>query len=316
MRGLRRVSIIIGKIIFILGSLWLASTMLQKNIFTQHKAVLAQSDIRHINCNPSNGSGGLAAGTYDTTIAGQPAIVIVSQNYNPATPTYLSFYLHGDGGGYNFYSSNGSNLNNFVDDQGWIYVAPQSFTDPGSGITRWWAAGVGSDNSGIEANAQLLEDVIEDMFANYNICQNVLLGYSASGGSWFYDAYFYPTRGAEYPAFININCGSSGIDTNWEFFSFYDDLLAVLTNGDAMNRTQLHYTVGTDDFLYDEVQDAAPFYESLGFDVTTDILQDVAHCAFDISDKTIAYWTDVDNKINLLSAPLNDEVYLPILRFD
>lgn len=263
----------------------------------------AQVGARAIACNPSGGSGGLAAGTYDTTLLGRPALIIVSENYDPATPTLLSFYLHGDGGGYQFYAGEGRALNQFVRDQGWIYVSVQSNLDPESGITRWWGSGVSSNeagNAGIEENAQLLENVFEDMFAKYNLCKNILLGHSASGGSWFYDGYFVPTRGDRYPAFMNLNCGSSGIDPNWSFFPFYDNLLTFNQDAAIQNRTQMHYTVGTTDFLYDEAQDAVPHYQGLGFNVTTDYLDMVGHCDFSISDKTIAYWQAVDQSVEIL----------------
>ena len=274
----------------------------------QFSRAQAQPDTRTIECNPSNGSGGLAPGTYsDTTIAGQPAVVIVSENYDPSEPTVLTFYLHGDGGGYTFYSQDGRPLNDLVRNNGWIFVSPQSFTDAGSGTTRWWGAGVSGNaagNAGIEANAQLLEDVFEEMFAKYNLCRNVLMGHSASGGSWFYDGYFVPSRGDRYPAFMNIGCGSSGIDSGWSFFPFYDNLNSFKDDNGIQNRTQLHYTIGDQDFLFDEAEDAVPHYQGLGFDVTTDFLTDVTHCAFDLAGKTIEYWTAVDNAITISTEPV------------
>ncbi|MFK7805743.1 MAG: hypothetical protein AB8G95_29200 [Anaerolineae bacterium] len=275
----------------------------------------AQLDSRTIECNPSNGSGGLAPGTYaDTTIAGQPAIVVVSENYDPATPTFLAFYLHGDGGGYNFYSQDGRPLNNLIRDNGWIFVSPQSFVDSDSGVTRWWGGGVSSNatgNAGIEANAQLLEDVIEDMYSKYNLCQNVLLGHSASGGSWFYDGYFVPTRGDRYPAFMNIACGSSGITNSWAGFPFYSNLLTFNDNASIQNRTQMHYTIGDEDFLFAPAERAIPHYQGRGFNVTTDILPGVEHCDFDLSAKTIEYWTNVNNSITLSNGPVSTSTPSP-----
>lgn len=270
--------------------------------------VQAQPGSRTIECNPSNGSGGLAPGTYsDTTIAGQPAVVIVSENYDPSTPTVLTFYLHGDGGGYTFFSQDGRPLNQLVRNNGWIFVSPQSFTDAESDVTRWWGGGVSGNpagNASIEANGQLLEDVFEEMFSKYNLCRNILLGHSASGGSWFYDGYFIPTRGDRYPAFMNIGCGSSGIDDGWSGFPFYDNLNTFKDNGAIQNRTQLHYTIGDEDFLFSRAEDAVPHYQGLGFDVTTDFMPGVAHCDFDLSAKTIDYWTAVNNSITISNDPV------------
>jgi len=270
---------------------------------------------RTISCNPSGGSGGLAPGTYaDTTLFGQSVVIIVSENYDPSTPTLLTFYLHGDGGGYTFYSQDGRPLNQLVRDNGWIYVAPQAPQLEG-GSHAWYSTGVSTSDAGnanIEANAQLFENILEDMFAKYNICQNILLGHSASGGSWFYDAYFIPTRGDQYPAFMNLACGSSGINAEgfWPSAPFYDDLLAFKDDAAIQNRTHLHYTIGNQDFLYDEAERAVPHYQSLGFDVTTDFLDMVGHCDFDLSAKTIDYWAAVNNAITISNDPI-DETPMP-----
>ena len=275
--------------------------------------VSAQVNItdRTIYCNPSGGSGGLAPGTYsDTTLFGQPVIIIVSENYDPSTPTLLAFYLHGDGGGYQFYSQDGRPLNQLIRNNGWIYVAPQA-TELSDGYFPWYSDGVStssSGNVGIEANAQFFENLLEDMFAKYNICKNILLGHSASGGSWFYDAYFVPTRGDKYPAFMNLACGSSGINAEgfWPFAPFYANLNNFKDDAAIQNRTQLHYTIGDQDFLYDEAIEAVPHYQSLGFDVTTDYLAGVGHCAFDLSSKTIDYWTAVNNAVTISDTPVDE----------
>ena len=285
-------------------------------LITQFDAASAQANVsdRTIYCNPSGGSGGLASGTYsDTTLFGQPVVIIVSENYDPSTPTLLAFYLHGDGGGYQFYSQDGRPLNNLIRDNGWIYVAPQA-TELNDGYYPWYSTGVSSNsagNAGIEANAQFFENVLEDMFAKYNICKNILLGHSASGGSWFYDAYFVPTRGDEYPAFMNLACGSSGISSSWAAFPFYDNLNNFKDDATIQNRTQMHYTIGDQDFLFDEAERAVPHYDGLGFDVTTDFMEDVTHCNFDLSAKTIDYWTAVNNAVTVSDTPIGEPTATP-----
>ncbi|MEM8862220.1 MAG: hypothetical protein AAGD96_28195 [Chloroflexota bacterium] len=278
--------------------------------------VAAQANIsdRTIYCNPSGGSGGLAPGTYsDTTLFGQPVIIIVSENYDPSTPTLLAFYLHGDGGSYQFYSQDGRPLNQLIRDNGWIYVAPQA-TELSDGYFPWYSSGISGNeagNVGIEANAQFFENVLEDMFAKYNLCQDILLGHSASGGSWFYDAYFIPTRGDEYPAFMNLACGSSGINSGWTGFPFYSNLNTFKDDAQIQGRTQLHYTIGDADFLFDEAERAVPHYQDLGFDVTTDFMSGVEHCKFDLSAKTIDYWTTVNNAVTVSDTPISDPTPIP-----
>lgn len=273
-------------------------------------SVEAQLESRTIECNPSNGSGGLAPGTYaDTTIDGQPAVVVVSENYDPSEPTVLAFYLHGDGGGYTYYSQDGRPLNQLIRDNGWIYVAPQA-PELNDDYFPWYSTGVSTGEAGnanIEANAQFLENVFEEMFSNYNLCRNILLGHSASGGSWFYDGYFVPSRGDRYPAFMNLGCGSSGINAEgfWPSTPFYSNLNTFKDDPEIQNRTQMHYTIGDQDFLYDEALRAVPHYQDLGFDVTTDYLADVAHCAYDLPAKTIDYWTGVNNAVTLSNAPMS-----------
>ncbi|MEM9775996.1 MAG: hypothetical protein AAF902_15575 [Chloroflexota bacterium] len=302
------------QVLFVFSILFLG-LMAISTVQFDHVSAQANVTDRTIYCNPSGGSGGLAPGTYsDTTLFGQPVIIIVSENYDPSTPTLLTFYLHGDGGGYDFYSQDGRPLNQVVRDNGWIYVAPQSYLDTESGRNRWWAAGIsGSEagNAGIEANAQLLEDIFEEMFAKYNICQDILLGHSASGGSWFYDAYFVPTRGDEYPAFMNLGCGSSGISSSWTGFPFYSNLNTFKDNAAIQNRTQLHYTIGDQDFLFAGAERAVPHYRDLGFDVTTDFLADVEHCAFDLSAKTVDYWMAVNNSVTVSDAPIGEPTSTP-----
>ena len=75
---------------------------------------------------PTSGSGGLPVRRHEVTIAGQPALIMVGKGYDPAVPTHLAYYLHGDEGGYRFFSSANSPVGQLVDEEGWIYVAPQA----------------------------------------------------------------------------------------------------------------------------------------------------------------------------------------------
>ncbi len=132
-----------------------------------------------LNCNPSGGTGGLGVGTHDTTIAGHPATVIVGAGYDPSKPTYLALYLHGDEGGYNFHTSSFSPINQFINTNSWIYVAPQAAKATNGDYYPWDGRGGGS----IEANETQVKDIFEHMFTNYNVCRDILFGGSVSGGS-------------------------------------------------------------------------------------------------------------------------------------
>lgn len=243
-----------------------------------------------LNCNPSGGAGGLGLGTHDTTIAGQPATVIVGQGYDPAKPTYLAFYLHGDEGGYNFHTNPFNLINQFINDNSWIYVAPQAPKALDGDYYPWDGRGGGS----IAANETLVKAVLEHMFANYNVCRNILFGASVSGGSWFYDIYFYPNNGAQYPAFMNLVCGSGGVSAASNFFGSYDKLVDLSGNADVKARSEFKYTIGDGDFMYDNALNSVATYSGLGFSVITDYLPGVSHClngaGVSSSEKIRDYW--------------------------
>ena len=110
---------------------------------------LASQVAPEVTCNPTGGSGGLGAGTHDTTIAGQPATVIVGAGYTPAKPTYLALYLHGDEGGYNFHTSSFNEINQFINNNNWVYVAPQVYKATDGDYYPWDGRGGGSiENKG------------------------------------------------------------------------------------------------------------------------------------------------------------------------
>ena len=256
-----------------------------------------------LGCNPTGGSGGLPVGTHDVVLAGRPATIIVGQGYDPATPTYLAYYLHGDEGGYNFHTSPFNVVNQFINANRWIYVAPQAPPDPTNAAVFPWD---GRNGGSISGNAAQVRDVLDDMFAKYNVCRDILFGAGVSGGSWFYDAYFFPHNGVQYPAFFNLNCGASGINDTW---FWYQSLVVVSNNAEAKARSEMKYTIGTNDFLYNNALVSVPTYTSLGFSVSTEYLQDVGHCAYNTGEKIRDYW---QAKFTLLTNPIF--VYLPFVK--
>ncbi|MCL4832547.1 MAG: hypothetical protein KJZ86_08910 [Caldilineaceae bacterium] len=246
----------------------------------------ATPDSNQLRCNPTGGSGGLAAGTHDVTLAGRPATIIVGEGYDPATPTFLAYYLHGDGGNYQFHANTNNVVNTFIRQNGWIYVAPQA-PAASEGYHPWHGpSGIPSPEA--DANLQLIADVLDAMFAQYNVCRDVVFGSGASGGAWFYDAYWFPNRGGEYPAFTILNCGASGINSGSG--SRYTKLQTLSQNPEIVRRSEFQYTIGTQDFLHDEALISVQTISALGFSVSTEYLEGVTHCAYSTSTKTRDYW--------------------------
>lgn len=243
-------------------------------------------DPNQLRCNPTGGSGGLAPGTHDITIAGRPANVIVGDGYDPAKPTFLAYYLHGDGGNHQFHAHPNNVVNTFVRANGWVYVAPQA-PAVSNGYHPWHGpSGIPSPEA--DANLELIANVLNEMFAKYNVCRDVVFGSGASGGSWFYDGYWFPNRGGDYPAFTILNCGSSGISSGWG--SLYSKLQALSQNPAIVRRSEFQYTIGTADFLYNNAVTASQTVGGLGFSAPTNFMDGVAHCAYSTSTTTRDYW--------------------------
>ncbi len=215
--------------------------------------------------NPTFGSGGLAPGNYVTTVAGLQASVVVSDNYDPQTPTYLSFHVHGDVSAWWVFGNKPNNdVTKFINDQGWIFVAPES---PNGGQS-WW------DNENGD-HRQALADVLDEMFASYNVCRDTVIGSAGSGGSEFWTRMFFPRKGGQYPAHMLINCGGNDVNGNAA------DLQRVQEFGDdpAINaRTSLYFLYGSEDSLVPLIEQSIDMYTEAGFDVTVDKLEGAGHC--------------------------------------
>ncbi|MDX1523469.1 MAG: LamG domain-containing protein, partial [Anaerolineae bacterium] len=191
-----------------------------------------------LTCNPTNGSGGLAPGSYVTTVAGLDAAVVVGDGYNPNTPTYLAYFLHGDGGNYDPYASTSNEINQYINEQDWIFVSPLAPNGQ-----KWWDEWVGDHNV---AFAQ----VLDEMFANYNVCRDIVFGSGGSGGAEFLTSYFFPALGATYPAHMVLTCGGGQDDGN----SFTRQQVEAHSQMPAVvNNTTFDYVFGTEDYLYSSV---------------------------------------------------------------
>ncbi|HMN30580.1 MAG TPA: hypothetical protein PKE45_20685, partial [Caldilineaceae bacterium] len=253
-------------------------------------------------CNPSGGAGGLEPGTHDVMLAGHPATIIVGDAYTSTTPTFLAYYLHGDEGGYDIHANTENVVNQFIRTNGWVYVAPQA-PALSAGYYPWTSNGIPSP--GADANLQEIVDVLEDMFAHYNVCRNVLFGGSHSGGSWFYDAYVFPNKGGEYPSYFNLNCGAAGVtgDGFWTDTGLYQKLQALSADPDILARAEFKFSAGDADFLYPYAVTSSGTLTDLGFMVSTDFFPGVDHCGYDISTSVRDYWQQKSSSLTLPDKP-------------
>jgi len=217
----------------------------------------------------SGGNSGLAPGEHFVTIGGRPARIYVGDGYNPSTPTFLAWYLHGDEGGYDYTA-----MDAFIDTMDWVLVAPRAPQGIVNPTTYQWDA---SDGGSQSSNLAQIQGVLDHMITNYNVYTNFHFGAGASGGSWFYD--LYASSLSDYPTYFNLNCGAVGLSS-----------VAPPASATYVANSELHYTIGTDDFLFGGARESAPTYEAAGYQVGTDFLIDVSHCGYNTGASTVAYW--------------------------
>ena len=216
-------------------------------------------------------------------MAGLNAVVVVGDGYNPQEPTYLAFYLHGDEGGYLQFQSPHSSLTKFVKGRGWVFIAPQS---PNAGDS-WWSNWQGDHN---EALAQ----AFAEMKAKYNVCHNLVFGSTLSGGSTFWARTFFPNQGGQHPAYTVMLCG--GVLPNKE------DRLKVTALGQnptIVAQSSFEFVYGSEDFLYNNIQQTINLYTEAGFEVSKEEIPEVGHCVPNFSSHIITHWTARANKLGV-----------------
>lgn len=233
-------------------------------------------------CNPTGGSGGFAPGRYETTVGGLNATVVVGEGYHPGTPTYLGFFIHGDNGSWTKFQTSSNPVTQFVNQHNWIFVAPQS---PNGGQS-WWTSWSGDHN---EAFAH----VLDEMFAKYNVCRNVVFGSSGSGGSEFWTTYFFPEEGDRYPAHTVIGCGGDdGLGSAGD-----RKIIALGQDPNVVARSTFEYVYGTEDYLYNLIQQSIEIYTEAGFTVYVHEIPGAGHCNRwtdeglpNLSERIAQYW--------------------------
>jgi hypothetical protein len=213
-------------------------------------------------CTPTGGAGGLAPGRYLTTVAGLNAAVVVPPGYNPARPTYLGFFIHGDGAVYDGFVKASNPVTQFVTARNWILVSPLSPNGQ-----SWWANRVGDHNLA-------LARVFDEMFARYNVCRNVVFGATGSGGSEFWTSYFFPAKGGTYPAHTVVACGGNdGHDSLSR-----QQILTLGRNPNVVARSTFDFVYGTADRLVPGILQAIELYSRAGFDVPVEAIPQGGHC--------------------------------------
>ncbi len=244
-------------------------------------------------CNPTNGSGGLKPGIHDVTVAGMKTTIVVGEDYDPSTPTYLTFHLHGDGGKIvdSFLSSSNA-VTKYVDKQGWIFVAPQA---PNS-ENIWWTKYNGD-------HVEKFADVLDHMFAKYNVCRDIVLGSSGSGGGVFWAGQFFVDKGDEYPAHVVMSCGASVANS-----SDRKKVEALGKDPEIVSRATFFQYYGAKDKIVppSSIEGNISMYEKAGFNVDSLKLSNGGHCNEwkdqgypGQSDRIVEKWSDWADEFGL-----------------
>lgn len=208
-------------------------------------------------------------------------------------PYTLGVYLHGDGAG--AYNSNSAvkRMLTLADAKNVLQIAVLA----PNGCSWWQTPSTPFDSSCMNTGAQqrdtsglnthALAGVIEAVRAAYDVRDDRLLYYAASGGSIFLTRYFVPIYGSSYPGAMAITCGGERPDET-DFSWPYDD-------AEQRGSSQLFFVWGDQDALAPDVQSAASGYAAWGFPVDEEVLAGIGHCggAFDAHAQALEVWTQV-----------------------
>ena len=130
---------------------------------------------------------------------------------------------------------------------------------------------------------QAFANVLDKMFAQYNVCRNIVFGTTGSGGSEFWTSQFFPAKGSQYPAHTVIACGGSGGPR--------DKITSLGRIAELVNRSTFYYVYGTKDNLAGGIQSSIQSYSSAGFDVRVKKLEGAGHCN-KWQDQNLPSWPD------------------------
>ncbi len=180
----------------------------------------------------------------------------IPDDLSPTKPYGLSIYLHGDGGG----------------DYSWVFdsLVKTSKKQNLIGIVvkapnierRWYNGGL--------ANAKFLDELIEkELLAKYNIDKTRIYFIGTSGGSQFLSGQFIPNYGSKYNSGALLLCGGP---KNWQN--------TISSTPEFISKFKFYWYSGTNDFLYDQIQDGIEYYKGLGMQVDSEMIPGGSHCTF------------------------------------
>lgn len=234
-------------------------------------------------CKPSNGSGGRQPGLYETELAGLPAALYVGKRYDPTKPTFLTFYVHGDEGDYQTLAMRPL-IRKLMDEQGWIHVGVKAPNLYGESYISW-------KEGDFEQKARMLAAAFDELFAQYNLCQGLLLGAGASGGSTMFTRIFIPLLSERYPSYFVANCGGLYPPESVLSSTDTDDLLAIYgRTPEIAGRIGIVFMYSDNDFVAEEVKRAIDGYRINGIQTEVIKTDSPGHCGTFVEPTVLSHW--------------------------
>jgi hypothetical protein len=222
-----------------------------------------------VSCTPTKGSGGLGVTPGEgkvVTIAGLSVGVIVGPNYDEHKPTYLAYYIHGDGAGdwSDFVDKQKDGMTLLAKKHNWIFITPLAPNE-----TSWWKNHKGD-------HVAKFAEVLDVVFKKYNVCRETVLGASGSGGGVFLSGQFFPDKGGNYPVHAVLACGANPSNTA--------DKKAVEALGKipyVVKNSTFYYIYGTKDTQVSptKIESSMTMYKDAGFTVKGFKLEGHGHCS-------------------------------------
>jgi pimeloyl-ACP methyl ester carboxylesterase len=194
----------------------------------------------------------------------------------------LGLYLHGDGAA--AYQSNGAlkAMINWADTHHGIAVAALA----PNGCSWWQSPEFGCTDDTVRdsdgENAPALVAALTAIFTAYDIRQDGIRYYGASGGSIFLTDEWIPLQGGNYPGVFALMCGgeTSSRTFGWDAA----DTSLVTRNG-------LWFTYGDQDSLFPYIKESIAAFREKSFPVTEKIIPGAGHCEFDAHAEAVAIWS-------------------------
>ncbi len=143
-------------------------------------------------------------------------------------------------------------------------LIPIAVYAPGS-TQRWWNDG--------SRNADVLQELLSKVKADYKTTNDRVFFYSMSGGSLFNSAYFIPRYGSNYKGAAAFMCGGAKVET-----------ASVSPTQMSRNMKMLFYTHPTD-FLYQSAMESFRYYQSIGVNAKFEVPSYGGHCVLQPNDK-------------------------------